>query len=94
MYFVVIGVLMMLANVLGIGPMAEWTWNLTGDLWKFCVPFVFAIVWWAWADVTGYNKRREMEKMEAKRRKRREESLEALGMDKRARRHKQKAAGR
>jgi small Trp-rich protein len=94
MYFVVIGVLMMLANVLGIGPMADWTWNLTGDLWKFCVPFGLAIVWWAWADLTGYNKRREMDKMEAKRQKRREDSLEALGMDKRARRHKQKAAGR
>ena len=94
MYFVVIGVLVILANLLGIGPMAEWTWTLSGDLWKFCVPFVFALVWWTWADVTGYNKRREMDKMENKRQRRREEALEALGMDKRARRKKQKAIER
>ena len=93
MYFVAIGVIIILLNLAGVGPMAEWTWNLTGDLWKFCVPFGLALVWWAWADVTGYNKRREMEKMEAKRQARREEHLEALGMDKRARRKKQKALG-
>ena len=69
--------------------MANWTWTLTGDLWKFCVPFVLAAVWWAWADSTGYNKRREMEKMDAKRQARRERNLESLGMDSRARRKKQ-----
>jgi small Trp-rich protein len=93
MYFVIIGVVIILLNLAGIGPMAEWTWNLTGDLWKFCVPFFFAFVWWVWADVTGYNKRREMEKMEAKKQARREANLEALGMDSRARRKKQKASG-
>jgi len=94
MYFVVIGVLVILANFLGIGPMADWTWTLTGDLWKFCVPFGLAMVWWAWADVTGHNKRREMKKLEDKRQRRREEALEALGMDKRARRKKAKAIER
>lgn len=94
MYFVLIGVVIILLNLAGIGPMAEWTWNLTGDLWKFCVPFVFALLWWIWADATGYNKRREMEKMEAKKQARREANLEALGMDKRARRKKAKATGR
>ena len=94
MYFVVIGVAIILLNLAGIGPMADWTWNLTGDLWKFCVPFVFAVIWWAWADLTGYNKRREIEKMDAKKAARREENLAALGMDKRARRHKAKATRR
>jgi small Trp-rich protein len=50
-------------------------------------------VWWAWADATGYNKRREMEKMEQRRQARRQQNLEALGMDKQARRAK-KAGGR
>jgi small Trp-rich protein len=94
MYFVIIGVVIILLHFAGIGPMADWTWTLFGDLWKFCVPFVFAAIWWAWADVTGYNKRREMEKMEARRQGRREANLEALGMDKRARRKKAKATGR
>lgn len=94
MYFVAIGVLIILAHLLGIGPMADWTWTPTGDLWKFCVPFGLAAVWWTWADVSGYNKRREIDKMDLKRQARREAALEALGMDKRARRKKHKAMGR
>jgi small Trp-rich protein len=94
MLFVIIGVLVIFLHLVGIGPMADWNWDLLGDLWKFCVPFALAIVWWAWADVTGYNKRREMEKMEARKAARRESNLEALGMDKRARRKKAKATGR
>ena len=93
MFFVVIGVLIILLHFLGFGPMADWTWNLTGDLWKFCVPFALAAAWWALADVTGYNKRREMEKMDQRRQARRQQNLEALGMDKQARRAK-KAGGR
>jgi small Trp-rich protein len=88
MYFIVIGVVIILLHFLGIGPMAAWTWNLTGDLWKFCVPFVLAAIWWAWADGTGLTKRREMEKMEERKRGRREKNLVALGMDKMARRAK------
>ncbi len=94
MYFVIAGLLIILLNLLGVGPVAEWDWKITGDLWKFCVPFGLAAVWWGWADVSGYNKRREMEKMEAKRQARREQNLEALGMDARARRKKAKATGR
>lgn len=93
MYFVLIGVIVILLHLAGIGPMADWNWNFFGDLWKFSVPFVLAVIWWAWADKSGYNKRREMEKMEAKKRARREANLEALGMDRRARRKKQKAIG-
>jgi len=91
MYFVIAGVLIIALNLLGVGPMAAWTWNISGDLWKFCVPFAFAVVWWAWADVTGYNKRREMEKMDARKQARREQNLVALGMDKTARRAKKAA---
>lgn len=94
MLFVLLGLLIIVAHFLGIGPMASWTWNLTGDLWKFCVPFVFAAIWWAWADATGYYKRREMEKMEAKRVARREEHMVALGTDRRTKKKKAKALGR
>ncbi len=93
MYFVVLGVLIIVLHFAGIGPMANWTWNISGDLWKFCVPFGLALVWWAWADATGLNKRREMEKMEARRQSRRERNLEAMGMDQRSRSKKRKASG-
>ena len=86
MYLVIVGVALIVMNLAGIGPVAHWTWTLTGDLWMFALPFGLAAVWWFWADVSGLNKRREMEKMEQRKRDRRKENLAALGMDTRARR--------
>ena len=86
MLFVIIGVLIIALNLAGLGWFAAWNWEITGDLWKFCVPFALAALWWAWADKSGLNKRREIEKMEEKKRARREENLVALNMNTRARR--------
>jgi small Trp-rich protein len=84
MWFVIIGIAIIGMNLAAIGPFANWNWDFTGDLWKFCVPFAFAIAWWVWSDVSGLNKRREMEKMDARKQARREENLAALGMGTRA----------
>ena len=86
MAFVIIGVLLILGNLADIGPTAGWNWEFFGDLWKFCVPFVFAALWWVWADMSGLNKRREMERMDKKKADRREENLTALGLGARSRR--------
>jgi small Trp-rich protein len=86
MFFVIVGVLIMASNLAGIGPFSGWTWNLTGDLWKFCVPFALAALWWVWSDKSGLNKRREIQKMEDRKTARRRENLVSLGMDPRARR--------
>jgi len=86
MFFVIVGTLIIVTNLAGIGPFAGWTWNLTGDLWKFCVPFLFALLWWIWADKSGLDKRREIEKMELRKQNRRKDNLAALGLDTRARR--------
>ena len=85
MLFVIIGVLLILTNLVGIGPTAAWNWEFTGDLWKFCVPFVFAALWWVWSDVSGLNKRREIERMEKKKADRRKENLVSLGLNARDR---------
>jgi len=90
MPFVIIGVILMLLNLLGIGPFAAWNWDISGDLWKFVLPFLLAVAWWVWSDVSGLNKRREMERMEKKKKDRRKENLAALGMDTRSRRKAQK----
>ena len=63
MLFVIIGVLLILMNLLGIGWPAAWNWEFFGDLWKFCAPFALAALWWVWADKSGLNKRREMERI-------------------------------
>jgi small Trp-rich protein len=85
MFFVIVGVLIIVLNLLGVGPFALWNWDISGDLWKFAVPFLLAFLWWVWADKTGLNKRREMDKMEKKKQNRRKENLEALGMGARSR---------
>lgn len=90
MFFVIVGVLVILSNLVGIGPFASWNWEITGDLWKFGVPFVLALLWWIWADRSGLDKRREIEKMEAKKQARRQENLTSLGLDTRARRKQNK----
>ena len=86
MFFVVIGVILILLNLLGIGPVGEWTWTLGGDLWKFALPFVFAVVWWTWADSSGLTKRREMERMDQRKEERRLKNMDALGLNTRSRR--------
>jgi small Trp-rich protein len=86
MIFVVLGVALILMNLAGVGPIGLWTWELSGDLWKFGAPFLLASIWWAWADSSGLNKRREIEKMEKRKQDRRKQNLAALGHDVRARR--------
>ena len=90
MAFVIIGLILIVLNLTGIGPTASWTWQISGDLWKFCVPFILAALWWAWADMSGLNKRREIEKMEARKQNRRKDNLAALGFDPQARRRGRK----
>ena len=90
MFFVIVGVIVILLNMAGIGPIGEWTWNLTGDLWKFCVPFGLAILWWIWTDASGLDKRREIAKMDAKKQARRAQNMATLGMDERGRRQGRK----
>ena len=85
MFFVIVGTLIILSNLAGVGPFADWNWNLFGDLWKMCVPFVLALLWWIWSDKSGLDKRREMEKMEQRKVDRRQANLEALGLGQRTR---------
>jgi small Trp-rich protein len=74
MLFIVLGVLLILLKVGEIGPVAQWSW------WWVLAPFPLAAVWWAWADASGMTKRREMDKMEAKKADRRRKNLENLGL--------------
>ncbi|HEX4235263.1 MAG TPA: TIGR04438 family Trp-rich protein [Caldimonas sp.] len=90
MLFVVIGVVLIALNLASVGVIGTWNWQISGDLWKFAFPFLLATIWWIWSDVSGLNKRREMNRMEKKKDDRRKENLAALGMDTRARRKAQK----
>ncbi|MBS0392761.1 MAG: TIGR04438 family Trp-rich protein [Comamonadaceae bacterium] len=74
MYALLLGVLLMLLKYLEIGPVASWSW------WWVLSPFAVAAVWWAWADATGYTKRKAMEQMEQRKRDRINKQKDALGM--------------
>jgi small Trp-rich protein len=78
MWFVVIGVAMLVMNLAGIGPVGAWTWR--EDWWLLLMPFGLAILWWLWADSSGWTQRKAMEKVDAKRDARRDKQLDALGM--------------
>jgi small Trp-rich protein len=76
MWFVLIGVIMIVMNFAGIGPIGAWTWT---DKWLvFLFPFACAAVWWAIADSTGYYQRKAQEKMDQKKVDRRNRSLESI----------------
>lgn len=74
MYFLLIGIATLLMKYLEFGPVAAWSW------WVVLSPFAMAVVWWAWADRSGYTKRVEMEKMEKRKTDRIERQREAMGM--------------
>ena len=51
MYFLGIGIVLLLMKYLEMGPVASWSWLIV------LAPFGLAVVWWAWADASGYTKR-------------------------------------
>jgi small Trp-rich protein len=73
MYFVGLGVLLLVLKLGEVGPVDRWPW------WLVLGPFGLALAWWAFADASGYTKRRAMKAMDAKRDARRREQMEALG---------------
>ena len=86
MLFVLIGIAVIVLNLANVGIFGTWNWEFFGDMWRFLVPFALAVAWWVWSDKSGLNKRREMEKMEKRKRDRRKENLVSLGIEPRGRR--------
>ena len=77
MPMVILGVLLLVAKMAEWGPIAGWSW------WIILAPFGAAVLWWEFADSSGWTKQREMNKMEERKKDRRERAMEALGMGRR-----------
>jgi small Trp-rich protein len=73
MWFLIVGVLLLLLKLLDIGPFGQWSG------WVVAIPFVCAVLWWAWADKMGYTQKQEMKKMDERKEARRLKAMEALG---------------
>ena len=74
MFLLGIGLLLLALKVLEIGAVANWSWYV------IAAPFLLTVAWWAWADATGYTKRKAMEKMDQRRKDRINKQKESMGM--------------
>ncbi len=73
MYLLGLGIVLLLMKYMEMGPVATWSW------WIVLTPFALAVVWWAWADSSGYTKRKAMEREDARRKARVDKNKEAIG---------------
>ena len=74
MYLLGLGLILLVLKYAEIGLVAAWSW------WVIAIPFGLAVAWWAWADNSGYTKRKAMEledKRRADRRRRTKQALDA-----------------
>jgi len=73
MWFLGLGLVLLALKMQGIGPVALWPW------WWVLTPFGLAAAWWAWADHSGYTKRRAVEKENKRKQDRIDRQREAMG---------------
>jgi len=73
MYFLGLGIALIAMKYLEIGPVAGWSW------WWVLTPFALAVAWWAWADSSGYTKRKAMERENERRQDRIDRQKTAIG---------------
>ncbi len=76
MYFLGLGLALLALKYFAIGPVAAWDWLLVLS------PFALAVLWWWWADWSGYTKKKAMERENARRQERIDRNREAIGTSK------------
>lgn len=79
MYLLGLGIILLVMKYLEIAPVVAWSW------WIVLTPFALAVVWWAWADSTGYTRRKAMEREDKRRQDRIDKQRDALGLQKKRR---------
>jgi small Trp-rich protein len=74
MLFLGLGIILLAMKYLEMGPVATWSW------WVALAPFGLAMAWWAWADWSGYTKKKAIQKENERKQARIDKSREAMGM--------------
>ena len=74
MYLLVLGIALLALKYLEFGPVAQWSW------WAVLSPFALAVVWWTWADWSGFTKKKAIKRENDRKQARIDKSKEALGM--------------
>ncbi|WP_353235615.1 TIGR04438 family Trp-rich protein [Diaphorobacter ruginosibacter] len=73
MYTLVLGIALVLLKYLEVSPVVNWSW------WWVLSPFAVTAAWWAWADASGYSKRKAMEKMDQRKQERIDRAKASMG---------------
>ena len=74
MWFLMLGLLGVALKYFEIGFVATLSW------WIVLIPFALAMAWWAWADASGYTKRKVVEKENQRRQDRIDRQRSNLGL--------------
>jgi small Trp-rich protein len=73
MYFLGLGLIFIALKYLEVAPVAEWSWLVV------LAPFGLAMAWWAWADSSGYTKRKAMQREDERKQARIDKNRDAIG---------------
>ena len=84
MWFLALGLLSVALKFFEIGPVAQWSWLIVLS------PFGMAMAWWAWADWSGYTKRKAVEREDLRKQDRIDRQRSQLGMLNRRSRNKRR----
>ncbi|MEX8194461.1 TIGR04438 family Trp-rich protein [Comamonas guangdongensis] len=72
MYLLGLAILLSLLKLAEVGPVAAWSW------WPILGVYAAAAAWWAWADASGYTKRKAAQRMEQRKKERIERQKQAM----------------
>ena len=68
-----LGIVLLALKYFEVAPVAAWS------CWLVLLPFALTVAWWAWADASGYTRRKAIEREERRRSDRIERQREAMG---------------
>ena len=74
MWFLLLGIVGAALKYLEVGSVAALSW------WIVLIPFALTLAWWAYADASGYTKRKIMEREDARKQARIDRQRSQLGM--------------
>ncbi len=74
MYFLIAGVILLALKYFEISGVAAWSWYVV------FAPFALAVAWWTWADMSGYTKKKAMDKMDKRKQARIDKNRENIGL--------------
>jgi small Trp-rich protein len=74
MLFLLLGLLGVGLKYFEVGMVAGWSW------WIVLSPFAMAVAWWAWADSSGYTKRKVVEREDARKQARIDRQRSNMGL--------------